>query len=389
MKIGKLFLASISLMFGFVCFSVAISSFSESDFGTGSVGLVISFPFFYWSLNVLSNGKLNQIITKSFSNKPKKLSTEEYNHQLDIKIKEHLESPKKVNYTYNKSFFEKYNFPKLMGEFPKDYVVLDFETTGLETYNSRIIEFACIRIRDCVIVDTIQSLIDPEQNIPQNIVNLVGIDNEMVKDAPKIYEEIQNLVDFIGEDTLVGHNVLFDLKFLIVACLGLNDKFTSNFAVLDTVDYARKYFPNLENYKLPTIKEYLKIETESHRALCDATVANTIYLKCKEMEESSQELNRFTLEQTIKSFIDEERQFYDSILEKVKKCDENYDLRVNRMANNTLNFTVDEKQIGRVKLRGKKTIQIMTRSDVLWIDVLTVDQAIENSNYWIKYLKSI
>ncbi|MBN2570572.1 MAG: 3'-5' exonuclease, partial [Ignavibacteriales bacterium] len=94
------------------------------------------------------------------------------------------------------------------------FSILDFETTGLSAINERVIEVGLIKIKNFKIIDSYQTLINPERSIPSEITKLTGITNLDVKKAPRfsvVAEEISNLI----EDTiLVAHNFNFDYSFL-------------------------------------------------------------------------------------------------------------------------------------------------------------------------------
>ena len=103
---------------------------------------------------------------------------------------------------------------KLTREWLDNYVVIDIETTGLTPLYDEIIEFAAIKIENDSIVDSYSTLIKPSQPISSFITSLTGITNELVENAPKIENVIDNIISFIADKTIVGHNVSFDINFL-------------------------------------------------------------------------------------------------------------------------------------------------------------------------------
>ena len=80
------------------------------------------------------------------------------------------------------------------------YVIIDLETTGLSPYKHHITEIAAVRFDGNTIVDTFQTLVNPERHIPSFITKLTGITNEMVESAPRIQEVLPDFVSFLGED---------------------------------------------------------------------------------------------------------------------------------------------------------------------------------------------
>lgn len=161
----------------------------------------------------------------------------------------------------------------------KDFVVIDFETTGLSPYQDRIIEIGAIKVRNNKIADTYNTLIDPGIAIPYHIQRLTGITNEMVLGAPYIEQVKRSFVEFLADLPVLAHNVPFDAGFL-------DANFPDNDPPLyiDTVKLARKFFAHLPNYRLGTICWHLDISTRgSHRAMADCHAAHQVYYRCKEV----------------------------------------------------------------------------------------------------------
>jgi len=94
-------------------------------------------------------------------------------------------------------------------------VALDIETTGLDSRKDAIIEIGAVRFSASRIEAEFSTLINPNRIIPPEITQLTGINNQMVQKAPPLTAVLQELVDFVGDCPVVGHNVQFDLGFLI------------------------------------------------------------------------------------------------------------------------------------------------------------------------------
>lgn len=149
------------------------------------------------------------------------------------------------------------------------YVVIDLETTGLMPDFDEIIEFAGIKIKDGKEVERFNTLIKPQYEISAFITELTGITNEMLKDAPSIMEVIDKIIDFIGADVIVGHNVNFDVNFLYDNVMYFKHTALSN-NFEDTMRLARKLFKDFPNHRLITCCEKLnKKYYPSHRAMAD------------------------------------------------------------------------------------------------------------------------
>ncbi len=122
----------------------------------------------------------------------------------------------------------------------RDYIVLDIETTGLSPEFTAITEIGAAKIIDGMVTEVFDELINPQVNIPDNIVDLTGINNEMVKDKRLIDEVLPDFIDFCGEFPILGHNVMFDYSFLKTNALRLGLGFEKR--GLDTMILARHFF---------------------------------------------------------------------------------------------------------------------------------------------------
>ena len=158
------------------------------------------------------------------------------------------------------------------------YIALDLETTGLNPAYDRIIEIGMAKVEQGNVAATYSTLINPGITVGERVVELTGIHNNELTDKPRIEDEIRNILDFIGDYPILGHNIIFDYSFLKKAAVNNNLVFPS--AGIDTLKMARRILPELEHKKLDYLCEYLKIDPgNSHRALDDALSASGIYWK--------------------------------------------------------------------------------------------------------------
>ncbi|WP_305177818.1 3'-5' exonuclease [Faecalibaculum rodentium] len=181
----------------------------------------------------------------------------------------------------------KNSFITKRGEY-HDFTVLDTETTGLSPYKDRIVQVAAIRFRDGEPAEKFTTFINPKRSIPSDASEINGITDEMVEDYPTFSEIVQDLDDFIGSDNIVGHNVIFDVKFLYYSGSKILDKKRK---YLDTYKISKRavkaqsrynpdsdYDYDVENHKLPTLLDYYGIPTEeSHRADSDALATGYLF----------------------------------------------------------------------------------------------------------------
>ncbi|TKC10720.1 DNA polymerase III subunit epsilon [Pedobacter polaris] len=155
------------------------------------------------------------------------------------------------------------------------YAVVDIETTGGYAAAHGITEIA-IKIHDGeIVIDSYETLINPNQHIPVHIQALTGIDNEMVANAPDFKEVADEIYNLLHDKTFVAHNVNFDYSFIrhhLDAC-----GYTLNIKKLCTVRLSRKIFPGLPSYSLGKLCNSLAVPLNNrHRAGGDAAATAII-----------------------------------------------------------------------------------------------------------------
>lgn len=161
--------------------------------------------------------------------------------------------------------------------FPKDYVMVDIETTGLKSYEDEILELSAIRMRNHEVERTFSTLIQPTRPIDRFITNLTGITNEMVIDAPTIDQVLPTFLDFLRQDTILGYNVQFDLGFIYDTSMKLYNYPVKN-DYLDVLKIARKLVRATPNHKLGTIAQFYNVSYQgAHRGLTDCYITVEVY----------------------------------------------------------------------------------------------------------------
>lgn len=156
---------------------------------------------------------------------------------------------------------------------PERYAIIDVETTGGRPGRDRITEIAIALVEHGEIIDEFTSLVNPERAIPYQITRITGIDNEMVKSAPRFYEVAKRIVEITEGAVFVAHNVRFDFGFVAHEFRRLGYTFTRK--QLCTVRLSRKVFPGLKSYSLGNLCKHFGIKNNAaHRAWgdVDATV---------------------------------------------------------------------------------------------------------------------
>ena len=149
------------------------------------------------------------------------------------------------------------------------FAIIDIETTGNRHNFGKITEIAIYQHNGQTITGSYSTLINPEMDIPYFITRLTGIDNKMVKDAPKFYEVAKKIIDMTKGRTFVAHNVSFDYKFIKEEYKRLG--YDYNQKTMCTIKMARKLLPGHRSYSLGKICSDLGIEIKGrHRATGDA-----------------------------------------------------------------------------------------------------------------------
>lgn len=165
-----------------------------------------------------------------------------------------------------------------------NYTVIDIETTGTYVTDCEVIELSAIRVRDNQPIEKYTTLVNPKENIPEEIIELTGITNEMVKDAPTLSECLESFLDFIGDDILLGHNIVaFDSNILYDEAEFYLERIVSN-DMIDTLRFSRHCDIDVPNHKLKTLQDYFGVVNDAqHRALSDCLATHECYQKMKSL----------------------------------------------------------------------------------------------------------
>ena len=148
------------------------------------------------------------------------------------------------------------------------YCVLDLETTGFSFRTEKITEVGIMKVKNGEVIDEFSCFVNPEKPIPQRVVEVTNITDEMVKDAETIDKVMPKILEFVGDSVLVAHNADFDIGFLKYNATQLGLSLENTY--LDTLRLAKDLFPDYKKYKLGKIAENLGIKVEvAHRALDD------------------------------------------------------------------------------------------------------------------------
>ncbi|MDX6747210.1 exonuclease domain-containing protein [Polaribacter sp. PL03] len=194
------------------------------------------------------------------------------------------------------------------------YVILDIETTGGKFNEEGITEIAIYKFDGHNIVDQFISLVNPEKEIQKFVVQLTGINNKMLVNAPKFYEVAKRIIEISKDCTLVAHNSSFDYRILRTEFDRLGYDFNRN--TLCTVELSQKLILDQPSYSLGKLTKALGIPmTDRHRASGDALATVQLFKLLLEKD-----INKTIIQDSVK-YHDKrvEKEKYQKLLEAMPK----------------------------------------------------------------------
>ena len=161
-----------------------------------------------------------------------------------------------------------------MGLIDQDtFICVDCETTGLDPVGDRLIEIAVVLFTFNEILDSYETLIDPEKPIPEYTTGIHHITDEMVEGKPKGSEVMRKVLKMVDKHIIVGHGIQLDIAFIAEECkrTAIPCTITEN-PFLDTLRMARLYGESPIN-SLERLRQHFNIAEEgAHRAMSDVIV---------------------------------------------------------------------------------------------------------------------
>ena len=163
-----------------------------------------------------------------------------------------------------------------------EIVCFDLETTGLNRQQDRITEIGAVVLRNGKVCEPYSAFVNPGKPIPRDVVELTGITDEMVADAPDEAEAVARFMDWVGDRPLAAHNAEFDTGFLSAACARMGRPFTNT--SIDTLILAQNLLPELNKFKLDAVAERLNLPAfNHHRATDDASTVGYMLIPFNKM----------------------------------------------------------------------------------------------------------
>ena len=168
------------------------------------------------------------------------------------------------------------------------FVVFDTETTGFYAGSDQMIEIGAVKIKNGEVLERFDELIDPGKPIPEKIIELTGITDDLLKGNDNEKNVTVRFLDWVGDLPMVAHNAKFDISFIEAAVDKYKLKEFTN-TVVDTMSIARILNPEFINHKLTTLAKKYKVnwdEDSHHRADYDAEkTAQIFHSMCKTLDD--------------------------------------------------------------------------------------------------------
>ncbi len=162
-----------------------------------------------------------------------------------------------------------------------DFIVLDFETTGLRNEDT-IIEIGYVWIRGDKIKKSSSTLVNPQRLISPRITEITGISNKMIANSPTISELIEPFAKFLRGKMIVAHNASFDMRFLNNALRSHNLECIDEYICTMKMFRAYKKAKNIDygGAKLSDLTAFFGLTNDrAHRALEDAEVTAKAFIR--------------------------------------------------------------------------------------------------------------
>lgn len=166
-------------------------------------------------------------------------------------------------------------------------IVLDTETTGLKVEEgNRVVEIGMVELDLDSFTRTGRNFhryLNPRMAMPEAAYEVHGLSNEFLSNKPEFKEIVDEFLEFIGDAPLVIHNASFDLAFMNGE-LNRLDRGNIKNPVVDTLEIARKEFPELSSRSLDGLCRHFKVDKTArskHGALLDAELLADVYFKLK------------------------------------------------------------------------------------------------------------
>ena len=157
------------------------------------------------------------------------------------------------------------------------FAIIDTETSGGKYNEEKIIEIGILVYDGNNIIETFQSLINPQKKVDYFVLKLTGIKEKELKSCKTFKDHAKEIKKLLKNKVIVGHNVEYDYRVLKneFKSIGIDYKAKT----LCTIEMSKKIFPDLESYKLKKICNHFNIELNNHHRAYDDAKATTELFK--------------------------------------------------------------------------------------------------------------
>ena len=179
--------------------------------------------------------------------------------------------------------------------------VIDLETTGLDCIQDYIVEVGAVKIGGWHkvngedgqalidkgnIIGQYSSLVSCPVKLSEKVIQLTGISDSVLNNAPAISVVLKNLKEFVGDSIIVGHNIEFDFGFLHAH--GGRCGISFNNRKLDTISIAKTIFRDkIQSYSLLVLTKMFGLRYQPHRALNDALATAQLFLELAQRDDEA------------------------------------------------------------------------------------------------------
>ncbi|MBQ8534366.1 MAG: PolC-type DNA polymerase III [Bacilli bacterium] len=162
------------------------------------------------------------------------------------------------------------------------FVVFDFETTGFNAGGAdSIIEIGAVKMKDGMIIEKYDELINPGRPLPEKIVEVTNITDDMLADKDNEENAVKRFVEWFGDCPMVAHNAKFDVSFLEMAYRKYNLGTFKN-PVIDTLELSRTMDNTYARHSLSALVKRYEVpwdESAHHRGDYDAEGTALVFYK--------------------------------------------------------------------------------------------------------------
>ena len=163
------------------------------------------------------------------------------------------------------------------------FIAFDTETTGLSPIEGRVVEIAAVKFDfSGRIIDKFSELINPGVTMPEEVIRVHHITDNMVANKPAVIEVLPRFNEFISDENnvLIAQNAIFDIGFINHEAIRYDLKLPRN-PIIDQIDITRIAFPHLVSYSLENVcRNFGLVDVQSHRAMSDAMLVMKLFVQC-------------------------------------------------------------------------------------------------------------